>query len=377
MSGMDYRSAGVDLELGNEASEVLYNAARLTWENRKGRFGEVVELTSDFSGLRGIHVGTLPPGTYMNLGFDGVGTKIEIAERTTKHDTVAYDLFSMVCDDAVVRGAEPVIIGSILDVNKLGDGEKSYIDFIKQLAKGYIDAAKEAGVAVVNGEVAELGARVKGYGEFNYNWGAGVVWFARKDNLITGKQIKKGDSIVAFKEDGFRSNGISLVRKIMEKFYGEEWHDEAYKSQKLGDLVLIPSRIYTKTVVDMTGGAFDDPKVEVHGIAHITGGGIPEKLGRILKNINSGAYIEEPFDPFELMLLCQEKGAVNDYEAYRTWNMGQGMLIITPEPDEVMKIASEHGIESRIAGEIIEGDRIIIKSKGLNNPGKELVYEIK
>ena len=181
-----YSDSGVNVELGDNASKVLYNAAKQTWENRKGRFGEVVELFEDFSGLRGIHVGGLPQGTFMNLGFDGVGTKIELGERIGKHDTVAYDLFAMVCDDAVVRGAEPVLIGSILDVNSLGRNGESHIDLVKQLATGYIGAAKAANVAVVNGEVAELGARVQGYGDFCYNWGAGIAWFARKDRNHQG-----------------------------------------------------------------------------------------------------------------------------------------------------------------------------------------------
>ncbi|HDD46050.1 MAG TPA: hypothetical protein ENG42_01110 [Candidatus Aenigmarchaeota archaeon] len=373
---MEYRSAGVDIELGNKASRILYNAARITWENRKGRLGEVVEISPDFSGIRGINVGMLPKDTYMGMGFDGVGTKIEIAERARKHDTVAYDLFAMVCDDASRIGAEPVIIGSILDVNTLCDGEDSYIDLLQQLAKGYIDAAKEANVAVVNGEVAEVGARVRGYGEFNYNWGASVIWFARKNNLITGKDIKKGDRLVALREHGFRSNGISLVRRIMETAYGKEWHNEEYYGQLLGDLVLIPpSRIYTPAIVDMCGGAFNEPKAEVHSVAHITGGGIPEKLGRVLKNSEFGAYIEDPFEPFELMLLCQEKGNVSDREAYMTWNMGQGMIIITREPEKVIKIASNYGIEAKVIGEVIEGDKIIIKSKGLHRKGKELIYK--
>src|SRR3989338_5303208 len=192
----NYQDAGVNIDLGDDASEVLYNAAKATWQNRKGNLGEVVEPFADFSGLRAIHVGGLPTGTYMNISFDGVGTKIELAERIAKHDTVAYDLFAMVCDDAVVRGAEPVIVGSILDVKSLGDGDKSHLGFVKQLAVGYINAAKDANMAIVNGEVAELGARVNGYGPFNYNWGAGVVWFARKGRMLTGHKIEVGDKLV-------------------------------------------------------------------------------------------------------------------------------------------------------------------------------------
>ncbi|MDP2946521.1 MAG: AIR synthase related protein [Nanoarchaeota archaeon] len=156
----------------------------------------------------------------MNIGFDGVGTKMELAERVNDHNTIAFDLFAMVCDDAVVRGAEPVLIGSILDVNSLGKDGENYIEQVRQLAKGYVEAAREANVAIVNGEVAELGNRVGGFGSFNYNWGAGVVWFAKKNNLFTGREIKVGDAVVAFKENGFRSNGLSLVRNIQRGIWG-------------------------------------------------------------------------------------------------------------------------------------------------------------
>ncbi|HLC81061.1 MAG TPA: AIR synthase related protein, partial [Candidatus Nanoarchaeia archaeon] len=241
------------------ASKILYEAAKLTWKNRAGRLGEVVELFDDFSGLRAINVGGLPEDACMNIGFDGVGTKIELAERIAKHDTVAYDLLAMVCDDAVVRGAEPVIVGSILDIKSLGDGDKSYLDFVNQLAVGYTNAAREANVVIVNGEVAELGARVNGYGPFNYNWGAGVVWFARKSRMLTGYNIKDGDALVGLREKGFRSNGLSLVRKIMKDAHGEEWHNQTYEGANLAELVLHPSRIYCQAVVEMNGGFAGEP----------------------------------------------------------------------------------------------------------------------
>lgn len=220
-----YADSGVNIELGDDASRVLYEAAKLTWENRKGKLGEVVELFEDFAGLRGVNVGGLPADAFMNLSFDGVGTKIEIAERRQRHDTVAFDLFAMVCDDAVVRGAEPVLVGSILDVRSLGEkipeGEVSYIDFVKQLAAGYIAAAKAAGVAVVNGEVAELGTRVQGYGPFNYNWGAGVLWFARKEC----------SQVIAFEKE------ILLLRCVKKAFAQMDFLQFEKSSKK--DVVII------------------------------------------------------------------------------------------------------------------------------------------
>ncbi|MFH1503044.1 MAG: AIR synthase-related protein [Candidatus Diapherotrites archaeon] len=365
-----YADSGVNIDLGDDVSKILYNAAKRTWDNRKGKLGEVIVPFDDFTGVRAIDVSHLPTGTLMNIGFDGVGTKMELAERVKNHRTIAYDLFAMVTDDAVVRGAEPVLIGSILDVNSLGTSEKPFIEEIRQLAEGYIGAAKAANVAIVNGEVAELGNRVGGFGSFNYNWGAAVVWFANRDRLFTGKEIKEGDYLVGLREEGFRSNGLSLVRKIMKNNHGDNWHQVPWKrgNTSLADLALTPSKIYTAAVVDMFGGYNGEPKTKVHGVAHITGGGVPGKLGRILKPSQLGAIIDAPFEPSEFMKYTQALGNVSDIEAYKTWNMGQGMVIITPDPEGVIKIASEYGIKSKKIGYVTRDSQIRIKNEGAYNP---------
>ena len=351
-----YEEAGVNIELGDDVSKILYNAAKQTWDNRKGKLGEIIVPFDDFSGVRAIDVSNLPSGTLMNIGFDGVGTKMELAERVGDHRTIAYDLFAMVCDDAVVRGAEPVLIGSILDVNTLTDN----IEEVRQLAEGYVNAARDANVAVINGEVAELGNRVGGYGKFNYNWGAGLVWFANKDRLFTGLEIKDGDSIVALKENGFRSNGLSLVRKILNN---NDWPSDLVQA------ALEPSKIYSGAVVDMFGGYDGEPKAEIHGVVHVTGGGIPGKLGRVLKPSGLGANLDNLYTPPDVMLECQKLGDVSNEEAYKTWNMGQGMLIISPNPADVISVASGHGIDAKEVGEVYSKPSVCIKSKGYCDEG--------
>jgi len=375
MSAWTYADAGVSQKLGDDASKVLYNAAKITWENRKGKLGEVVEATSDFSGLRAIKVGGLPEGTIANIGFDGVGTKMEIAERLTKHDTIAHDLFAMVCDDAVRFGAEPVLVGSVLDVNTLTMSKETgetYLDFVKQLAHGYIGAATAANVAVVNGEIAELGTRVNGFGPFNYNWSAGVLWFARQDRIITGKEIAPGQEIVALRENGFRSNGLSLVRKIMTSQLGKDWHE---KQPGYAHAILKPSEIYSGAVSEMTGGALGEPKVEITGIAHITGGGIPGKLSRILKVNGFGASLDDLFPPSQMMYDLQNIGGIADEEAYRTWNMGNGMLIVTKEPYKVVEIAQKQGIGAQPVGVVTKEPVMRVESKGVR-AGQELQYKV-
>lgn len=231
---------------------------------------------------------------------------------------------------------------------------------MKQLAKGYVEAAKAARVAVINGEIAELGARIGGYGAFNYNWGASVVWFAAKNRLFTGKEIKVGDKVISLRENGFRSNGLSLFRKIMKDNYGENWHSEKLNGKTMGELALTPSKIYCAAVCDMFGGFAGEKKCEVHGASHITGGGIFGKLGRVLRRAELGAKLNNLFEPCELMKHTIEKGKVPREEAYKTWNMGNGMLIIVApgEEQKAIKIAEKHGIEAQVCGEITKGSRI-------------------
>jgi len=342
--------------------------------NRSGRFGEVITPFDDFTGIRMIDVGNLPQGTLLGLGFDGVGTKVEIGERGANHDTIAYDLFAMVCDDAVVRGGEPVLVGTVLDVNTLGGEDDSCLHFIKQLARGYVNAAREAGVAVINGEIAELGARVQGYGSFAYNWSAGVLWFAKRDRMFTGFEIEAGDTLVGLREEGFRSNGLSLVRRILTQNFGEHWHTRSWEGQNVGELVLRPSRIYARAIIAMMGGVDGEPQAKVHGVAHITGGGIPGKLGRILQPKKLGAHIDDPFPPGDIVLYCQELGKVPDEEAYKTWNMGQGMIVVTPEPDKVMDVAKNYHLEAKVIGRAVPTPGTSIRSQGTFKKDKVLEF---
>jgi len=364
--GLDYSTAGVDIELGDDASKILFNAAKKTFENRSGNIGEIIVPTDSFSGVRAVDISKLPEGSMMCTSFDGVGTKVEIAQRMNNHKTMAYDLLAMVCDDAIMHGAEPVLVGSVLDVNSLGRDDNTHIEKVKELAHGYIEAAKDANVAIINGEIAELGDAIGGFGKFKYNWCASVVWFANKNKILTGKEIKEGDSIVAFRETGFRSNGLSLVRRILELKYGPDWHTHELNGKKLGELILQPSKIYSKAIVAMHGGFQTEGCCEIHGVVHVTGGGIPSKLGRVLSPCKFGAELTDLFEPCAAMKHCQKLGEISDEEAYRTWNMGQGLMVITPMPDKVISAASQFGIDAKVAGKVVSGKGIKIKTKTLN-----------
>lgn len=381
----------VNIELGDDASRMLYEASKHTHQNRPGLVREAHE---SFSGFRSIPLSyfgpkglrRFVPGAYRrtfgnletNLGFDGVGTKVEIAERVGDHSTVAHDLFAMVCDDAVVRGAEPIAIGTILDVRQLDDTEYTR-DSLRQLALGYVAAASAANVVVVNGEVAELGDRVGGYGEFNYNWGAAILWIAHKDRILTGSQIKPGDRLVGLSEHGFRSNGITDVRKAMLEKYGEYWQsviDRSIGDAALGTLVQAPSIIYSGFMSQVTGG-YDitrEPIANVTGVAHITGGGQPSKLGRMLEPSGLGVEIANPIAPPDIMLKMQEIRGFDDRTAYGKWHMGPGMVIATSEPEKILEAAEAYGIEAQEIGLVREEPGIRIRNMGAGSDSPWLEF---
>jgi phosphoribosylformylglycinamidine cyclo-ligase len=368
-----YAKAGVNVDIEAEASRIMYEASRQTFELRKGKIGDVITPFDDFSGLRAINIGKLPEGSVASLCFDGVGTKSEIAERVGRYDTIAFDVFAMVCDDAVVRGGEPLLIGTNLDLKTLGNDER-FLPIVRELASGYVSAAAEANVAIVNGEIAQMGSLMGGYGDFPFHWGAALLWVGRKEQLLTGREIRAGDAVVLLREHGFRTNGLSLVRKVFESHYGKEWHLTAFEEGSLGEAVLTPSKIYTKILIEAHGGFDSEGSVEIHGVSHITGGGIPEKLGRALKPSGLGVHLDNLFDPPPVTKECQRLGSISDQDAYGTWNMGQGMAVFTPEPEKLITIAESHGVEAKQGGVVTSEPEISLSSRGTEQPGVELLF---
>lgn len=370
-----YAQAGVDVDVEAEASRIMYEASKETFKNREGLIGEIVSPFEDFAALKMVAAGNLPKDTYFSMGFDTAGTKVEIAERVQKYDTIAHDLFAMVCDDALIRGGEPVLIGSNLDIKTLGSDER-YIPIIKELAKGYVEAAKEANVAIINGEIAQMGSLLNGYGNFPFHWGAASIWFAKKESILTGEEPQPGDAIVVLKEHGFRTNGFTLVRKIFKHAHGDSWHSVKRNNSTLGELALTPSIIYSRFVVRVHGGFEQEGLSPLHGVAHITGGGVPEKIGRVLRRTGLGARLDNLFTPPEIMQYCQRLGGVSDYDAYRAWNMGQGMALISNDPEKVIALAKESKIEAQVAGEVVAEPKIVIRSKGIESPEQELTFSV-
>jgi phosphoribosylformylglycinamidine cyclo-ligase len=360
----------VNIALGDKMSEFFYEASKLTRKNRP----DCLDLESDsFEGAAYVdgqyfekHIGKIVFGHEL----DGIGTKIEIDERLNEHFGSAHNLFAMVGDDVSVRGGEIITIDTILDVREFNADSDVIVNGMRELAEGMVVAAEKSGAVVQTGEIAELGNRVDGYGDFNYNW-SGVAWFvAHKSRRFTGKELEAGQKLVGLAEDGFRSNGITDVRNAMLENYGEEWHTQIEPSLgniALGKLMQIPSTIYAGLVRDLHGG-FDidnEPKAEITGVAHITGGGQVSKLGRMLSRAPGlGIKIDKPINPPKTMLHVQSLRGFTDKKAYGKWHMGPGMVIATPEPEKVIAGAQLRGIAAKEIGVITDEPGIHIKNMG-------------
>lgn len=350
-----YKDSGVDVSLGDKCSSIAYQHAQATFSARDGLFGTPVVLAEGFAGV--IDMGEF----YMTTSDDGVGTKILIAEAMQRWDTMAYDLLAMVLDDSVCLGAEIVTAGNSLDVPKVDEA------MVEGLMAGLEKAAKEQKVAVMGGEIAELGDCMR-----SPVWNANAVGVLEKHKLLDPVKVQAGDVLLGLQSGVFRSNGISLVRHILSEKFGENWVNEPFGDTTWGEIALTPSVIYHNCILDMIGRYGEAPKVEVHGIAHITGGGIPSKLKRILKRNNLGAVLDNLFDPHPAILELQKMGDVSDAEAYKSWNMGTGMILALPaeEADKAYAIAKEHGINAQKVGEVVKEPDMQIVSKGAMSAGQ-------
>ncbi len=343
-------STGTDLDLGNRCSKTAYTWARATFPLRMGRPGApVMPVDGAFSNLMAYGP------VRIAMTSDGIGTKVEIAERTGIYETLGFDLVAMVADDLAANGIEPTNLSNILDVDVL---DHSIVD---SLMKGLHDAATFSRIAVTGGEIAELGGRIGGYGTgMHFNWCAtaiGVLPPGREP--ITGTGISPNDVVIALRSPGFRSNGFSRARQILKEHYGEDWHTQRFGTSTWGTTLLTPSVIYSPLITKIL-----EANVPVGGIAHITGGGVPDNLGRVLRVKGLGAILDGLFPPAESMVRLQALGAISDETAYRQWNMGNGMLLVTlPErADDVISLAAAHGYEARTAGRITESPVIVIET---------------
>lgn len=349
----DNISSGLNIQKGEDCSENAFDWAKTTFSNRPQKKGSVIapDKKSYASLLR---FGNQKIG----ITSDGIGTKIEVAERLGKYDTLGFDLVAMVVDDLSSIGLEPTSISNILDVNRLQQS------IINTLMQGLAAACDTANVSITGGEIAELGSRVSGYGhQMNFNWAATAIGALppQLKKTIEGTQLKSGQVVVALQSNGFRSNGFSLLRQLMQKHLGKNWHQVNYKKGKTwGEELLTPSKIYTPFVQ-----ALIQSNTIPKGIVHVTGGGISRNFSRILKFNQLGARLNNLFDPHTSMLEVIKMGRLSFEDAYLYWNMGNGMLLVIEptELDNVTKLARKMGYRVQKAGVITNNPQIIIENK--------------
>lgn len=331
-----YEESGVNIELGDECSKIAYEAAKSTFSLRKGMIGEPIIMEGGFSGA--MDFGDF----YLVQNDDGIGTKMIIARQAKKYDTMGYDLVGMVADDAICIGAEVVSVSNTIDVGKVDK------EVITALMEGLKKACTEQKIVVPGGEIAELGSMVNGY-----IWNSTAIGIVAKDKMITCDGIEPGDELIGFGSNVFRSNGISLVRHIMTEKFGDNWVAEKYNDEMTwGEAVLAPTKIYHAAVLEMIGRYKQEGTVNIKGIAHITGGGLPGNVVRILKKGGFGAEINNLPEPSDVVTQIKKFGNVDDAEAYKTWNMGIGMVLVSSEFDKIKEIAGRHGIETYKIGKV-------------------------
>ncbi|NQY42919.1 MAG: phosphoribosylformylglycinamidine cyclo-ligase [Legionellales bacterium] len=349
--------SGVDNILGDICSKKAYQLAESTliksdytdktlMKDLKGAFANIFLLDNN----------------KIAIASDGIGTKIDIAERVQKYDTLGFDLAAMIVDDIICVGAKPIAISNILDADYLD------ISIIEKLMQGLVKAALYTNIIISGGEIAELGSRISGSGHrMHFNWCAtGIGVINDKYPLINNTKIQPGDIILSLKSQGFRSNGFTLVRNILSSRYGYKWHDYLFdKNTTYGDVLLKPSLIYAPFIEKLILN-----NIDIHGITHVTGGGIASNLARLLKKYKCGAILNELFEPHPEMLSIQEIGSVSDEIAYSNWNMGNGMLLIMKceEAEKVIEIAeNEVNYFAKVAGYITKHSYIDVFSQG-NSP---------
>lgn len=335
MKNATYKEAGVDVDAGNRAVELIKGHVRSTF--RPGVLGNI----GGFGGFFQLDVMKYREPILVS-GTDGVGTKLKVAFMMDKHDTIGIDGVAMCVNDILVHGAEPLFF---LDYIALG---KLVPEKVADIVKGVAEGCKMAGCALLGGETAEMPGM---YDEDEYDLAGFTVGVVDKTKIIDGSSIKENDIVIGIASSGLHSNGYSLARKVFfelgnlsPKDYVEEFN------QTLGEEILRPTKIYSKVVKSLKD-------FNIHGMAHITGGGLVENLPRILPEglevkINTGSWEIPPvFD------MIQKIGRVEDSEMYRTFNMGIGYVAIVPEEeaDAILKVAVQQSEKAWVIGRVSGG----------------------
>ncbi len=342
---IDYENAGVSLEAGYDVVKRIKKHVKST--ERLGSMGNIGSFGGMFD-LTKLNI----KNPILVSGTDGVGTKLKIAFEMDKHDTIGIDAVAMCVNDVLAQGAEPLIF---LDYVAQG---KTVPAKVEAIVSGIAEGCRQSNCALVGGETAEMPGMYEN-GEYDIaGFTTGVV---DKDKLIDGTQVKVGDTLLGIESSGVHSNGFSLVRKIVKDANLDlhKVYHELDPNKTLGEVLLTPTNIYVREVLEVIH------TLDVHGVAHITGGGFDENIPRILCE-GQGIYVEEGTWPILPVFSFLEKyGKVDHREMFNIYNMGIGMVLALPSADvsKAQEILAKYNRKSYVIGHVTDKVGVDIKLK--------------
>lgn len=330
-TSLSYKDAGVDIEAGDALVSRIKSVAKRTTRP------EVMGGLGGFGALCKIPKGYESP--VLVSGTDGVGTKLRLALNLNKHDTIGQDLVAMCVNDLLVCGAEPLFF---LDYYATGHLN---VDVAADVVTGIGKGCELAGCALVGGETAEMPGMYEGEDYDLAGFSVGVV---EESRIIDGKSVKAGDVLIAIASSGAHSNGYSLLRKILDVKNVDL--NQTIDGRTLSDVVMEPTRIYVKPILELY------KNIKINAMAHITGGGLPGNLPRVLPNGAQAVVNESSWQWPELFTLLQKEGNVEQFEMYRTFNCGVGMVVVVDQSDaeQAITLLNEQGEKAWKLGHIQE-----------------------
>ena len=336
---MDYNSAGVDIEAGYAAVELMKEHVQKTMRE------EVLGGLGGFSGAFSLNKIKEMEDPVLLSGTDGCGTKVKIAFLMDKHDTIGIDAVAMCVNDVVCAGGEPLFF---LDYIACGKNEP---EKIAQIVKGVADGCVMAGAAPVGGETAEHPGLMP---EDEYDLAGFCVGVVDKKDLITGKSIKPGDAVIGIASSGVHSNGYSLVRRVFP-MTEENLHNYVdCLGMTLGECLLTPTKIYVKALQSVKKAG-----VTIKGCCHITGGGFYENIPRMLQDGVRAKIKKDSYPVLPIFKLLMSSGNIAEDMMYNTYNMGIGMMLAVDAADakKTVEAIRAAGEEAYVVGEIEKGEK--------------------
>jgi len=339
-SGASYAEAGVDIDAGGRAVELMKE-----WVAKTHR-PEVIGGLGGFAGLFDASALRTYRRPLLATSTDGVGTKVAIAQRMGVHDTIGFDLVGMVVDDVVVCGAEPLFMTDYIACGLVVP------ERIAAIVKGIAQACVAAGCALAGGETAEHPGLLE---PDEYDLAGAATGVVEADQLLGPDRVQAGDVVVAMAASGLHSNGYSLVRRVVFDLAG--WTLERHVPElgrTLGEELLEATRIYTPECLALARSA----EVDVHAFSHVTGGGLASNLARVLPADLSARVSRATWSPSPVFGLVDRLGTVGQDELEHTLNMGVGMVAIltAQSADRTVELLAERGMPAWIAGSVIEGN---------------------